>query len=67
MIIEQPLALKLAEMIDAFDELDESLPLEMLNLISIELRRLHEVNETLKADAAFDAARDAALLDDLII
>lgn len=38
---EKPLALKLAEIVDTFDELDESLPLEMLSQISVVLRRLH--------------------------
>ena len=42
--IQQPVALKLAEVIDAFNEADESLPLEMLPRISTELRRLHEEN-----------------------
>jgi hypothetical protein len=41
---KQPLALKLAEVIDTFNKLDESLPLEMLPRISTELRRLHEEN-----------------------
>ena len=41
---KQPVALKLAEVIDAFNEADESLPLEMLPRITTEIRRLHEVN-----------------------
>ena len=41
--IQQPVALKLAEVIDAFDQLNESLPLEMLPRLSAELRRLHEL------------------------
>lgn len=40
--IQQPVALKLAEVIDAFDQLDESLPLEMLPRLSTELRRLRQ-------------------------
>ena len=46
--IQQPVALKLAEVIDAFDQIDESLPLEMLPRLSAELRRLHEVNAKYK-------------------
>ena len=47
---EQPVARKLAEVIDAFNEADESLPLEMLPRISTELQRLHELNAELLAE-----------------
>jgi hypothetical protein len=47
--IQQPTALKLADVIDAFDQIDESLPLEMLPRLSAELRRLHETNTELLA------------------
>jgi hypothetical protein len=47
MTVKQPLALKLAKIIETFDESDESLPLEMLQQISNELRRLYKVNKEL--------------------
>ena len=45
---EQPVARKLAEVIDALNEADLSLPLEMLPRISTELRRLHKENAGLR-------------------
>jgi hypothetical protein len=44
----QPVALKLAEVIDTLNEADLSLPLEMLPRISTELRRLHKENAGLR-------------------
>ena len=47
---KQPTAIRLAEIIEAFDLKDEflpMLPLELYPELSVELRRLHEVNAKL--------------------